>query len=510
MIQEIYARILAGEDLRASLIELKRQLKEKDSGAQRGSGAQNAALFCEICGGNYDPVMKCLADPDPKVRKNAADVLGILRVQEAADVLMDAYRVEDTLYVRPDYVNALASLDCSEYLDEFRVRLDELTAYDAPEDEKKHVQAEISALRELLLSKEGLKKHTFTGYSRTNSVILTTIPAFRELLAGDLPFKKRMRPDGVELSVSDMNVVLECRYWNEMLFPAACSGGEEFLKGLFAEAEEIAGELSGSDLMDILTENHRGAPPFYFRVGVTGAMTREEKSLLAKRAAQAIESDFAGKLINSASHYEAEIRLAADREGRITPYLKLFTIPDDRFRYRRYHVAAGMKPFVAAGLIGLAKPYLKDHAQILDPFCGAGTLLIERRFAGPVRSAYGIDTFGEAIEKARRNAQIAGVPVNYINRDFFDFTHDYLFDEIITDLPNPVGDREETDAFYGAFLEKSTELLTERGRIFCYTGETGMLKKHLRLNGGYRMLAEFPIMERSKTSLFILEKKKES
>ena len=39
-----------------------------------------------------------------------------------------------------------------------------------------------------------------------------------------------------------------------------------------------------------------------------------------------------------------------------------------------------MNQHMAAGLLALAKPYLKEHAQILDPFCGVGTLLIERRF----------------------------------------------------------------------------------------------------------------------------------
>ncbi len=197
--------------------------------------------------------------------------------------------------------------------------------------------------------------------------------------------------------------------------------------------------------MEILNKNHSGREPFYFRVGVKGALSREEKNTLAKQAGAAIGQAFSGSLLNAPSHYEVEIRLSADREGMLTPYLKLFTLPDNRFCYRRYHVAAGLRPFIAAGLIGLAKPYLKESAQVLDPFCGVGTLLIERRYAGPVRSAYGVDTFGEAIEKARKNAQIAGMPVNYINRNFFDFAHDYLFDEIITDMPDPAGDRAETD-----------------------------------------------------------------
>ena len=29
-------------------------------------------------------------------------------------------------------------------------------------------------------------------------------------------------------------------------------------------------------------------------------------------------------------------------------------------------------------IVALAEPYLKENAQILDPFCGVGTMLIER------------------------------------------------------------------------------------------------------------------------------------
>ena len=92
-------------------------------------------------------------------------------------------------------------------------------------------------------------------------------------------------------------------------------------------------------------------------------------------------------------------------------------------------------------------------AQIMDPFCGVGTMLIERNKLVPAREMYGIDLFGEAIAKARENTQNAGGRIWYINRDFFDFTHDYKFDEIITDMP-PRGKKtkEEQDAFYARFF----------------------------------------------------------
>ena len=164
-LRKLYDNICAGRELRPSLIELKMQLKAEDNRRQFGA----------VCGGNYDPVMKCLADEDPKVRKNAAAVLGLLKLQESVDVLMDAYLAEDQLFVRPEYVKAMAGMDCGDYLDDFRERLEELSACDAPENEKKHIRAEMHELQELLLAKGGWKKHAFTAVSYTHLTLPTIL-----------------------------------------------------------------------------------------------------------------------------------------------------------------------------------------------------------------------------------------------------------------------------------------------------------------------------------------------
>lgn len=491
MMKKIYTDICAGTDVRANLIELKKQLKTQ----------QGQEKFWLVSGNNCDAIMKCLVHEDPKVRKNAAAILGMLHTPDAVDVLVDAWMEEDTRFVREAYITALANLDCEEYLPEFHRKLEELSAYDAPENEKKHVQAEIHALTELLLRKEGLKKHAFVWNQRVNTVVLTTLPAFRDLLAQEISSKKTLLKAGVRTETADLEELLSIRYWQELLFPIKCS------TKLPAEPKAMAQTLKESDLMEILTENHAENHPFYFRVGIMGAKTQEEKSETAKRMAAAIEEAFAGQLINSSSHYEVELRLFYDAAGQIRPFLKLYTISDNRFRYRRYHVAASMKPFVAAGLMALAKPYLKEYAQVLDPFCGVGTLLTERRFVAPVRNSYGIDTFGEAIEKARANTKIAGMQANYINRDFFDFVHDYPFDEIITDMPAGNLSREDLDEIYRRFFQKAPEVLTEHGRVICYSKEQGLFKKYLRLHPEFRMLQEFEIMPKGSAYLFILERK---
>ena len=115
--------------------------------------------------------------------------------------------------------------------------------------------------------------------------------------------------------------------------------------------------------------------------------------------------------------------------------LRLFSIKDERFAYRKEYVAASIRPDLAATLVRLSADYLRSDIQTLDPFCGVGTMLIERLKYADVHPAYGIDIFGEAVNKARENAKLAGAKINFINRDYFEFKHKYRFDEIITNMP---------------------------------------------------------------------------
>jgi len=68
--------------------------------------------------------------------------------------------------------------------------------------------------------------------------------------------------------------------------------------------------------------------------------------------------------------------------GSCFPVLSFHTLPDKRFVYRKNAIAASIHPSAAALMMELASPYLKEDAQIMDPFCGVGTMLIERDTPG--------------------------------------------------------------------------------------------------------------------------------
>ena len=139
----------------------------------------------------------------------------------------------------------------------------------------------------------------------------------------------------------------------------------------------------------------------------------------------------------------------------------------------------------------LAKPYLRTDAQIMDPFCGVGTMLMERNIAVAAREIYATDIFGDAISYGRENADMAKCNVHFIHRDFFDFSHDYLFDEMITNMPvRGKKTREEMEELYTRFFAKIPEHMKSDGILILYTNEVGYVKKQLRLHKEFVLLQE--------------------
>lgn len=181
---------------------------------------------------------------------------------------------------------------------------------------------------------------------------------------------------------------------------------------------------------------------------------------------------------------------------------------DQRFSYRKHTLAVSIRPEQAALIAALARPYLKEHAQVLDPFCGVGTMLIERDFVKPAGVMYGVDLFGEAISGAWENTALAGKNVYYVKRDFFDFTHKYLFDEIFTNLPvRGKQSREEWDEFYRKFFQKAGELLKSDGIMVLYSDQDGLIKKQIRLQKKWKLINEYDMDGTERFSVYIIGRK---
>ena len=199
--------------------------------------------------------------------------------------------------------------------------------------------------------------------------------------------------------------------------------------------QDNAGEIiAASKLRTMLQQLLDGEAPYRFRIDWKGLP--EEHKPASKAIGYALEEASKGAFQNVPSDYEVEIQFQIRKDGTLAPFFRLPKMEVERFAYRKEAIAMSTAPYAAATIVALTKQYMKRDAQIIDPFCGVGTLLVERNRRVKAREIYGVDIYGDGIRSARVNAEAAGVQVNFINRDYFDFQHDYLFDEVITEFPD--------------------------------------------------------------------------
>lgn len=493
MIRALYNQVKDGQEVRKSLIALRAELKEN----------KNLQAFRYYLAGDYTVLLELLSDEDAKVRKNVALVLGCLGNKEFLNPLFDGYEQEKTLFVRSAYLIAIRELDYRSVLPKIKKIKLQLEENQIKEEEKKHRNEEISLLTELVIAVEGQKTHTFTGYDVPNKIILLTNRNFKKITLEQLEEETaKTFQAGVLLRTENLKKVLTIRTYQEILFLL------EGRTSVSRQPKEASQQLIESGIVQYLEERHKEDAPFYFRIEIKGKMDLKEKGNLIKKLAAELEEKTKRRLINSGSHYEIEFRLVENKEGTFHFFLKFYTIEDIRFSYRQEVSAASMRPANAALVVALAKPYLKEKANVLDPFCGVGTLLIERHKAIEAGSLYGVDIFGKTIEKARVNTEIAHMIVHYINRDFFQFKHEYLFDEIITDMPMAKGIEKELELkqLYKRFFLKAKEHLHEGGIMVIYTHNKSWIEQYVSKDW-YTILECFEISKLEGTYLYIIKKK---
>lgn len=482
--EEPILSIINNDNLRNALITIKEGINN--------NGAVDSLKNTK--GYSADLWIGLLKNEDAKVRKNTAIIMGALQEEGFSDVLFKAYEEENTLFVKAAYLEALVNYDYKQYGEALTTRMKELSEGTHEENEVKHIAAELKILRKMFPGEKKHKRHVFIGTKSPIRVVLTTkkdlIPTVHNKVEATGGFSDvKSIFCGVAATITDFAVVKKLRVYKELLIPI--NGMKVMTKA------ELLSKLVGGNLMDLLDTLHRPSDaPFYFRITA--------KDLDVATIGAKLEAMSGGRLVNSASDYEIEVKLIKGKDDKIIAFLKLYTMADNRFSYRAHHVAASIHPSNAAVIVEMAREYLKKGATILDPFCGVGTMLIERNKLVNAKYMYGTDTFGKAIEGARGNSLMAGAEVNYINRDYFDFTHEQFFDEIISNFPE-LKDRQEADDFYGRFFDKTESILKSGGVIIMYSGEKNLIKKHLRLNKKYKLLREFVFNEKEDKNVFVIE-----
>lgn len=497
MIREAWEQIVQNQEVRQKLSKIRQELKVKG----------NVEELLRIVDGHEQTLNMLLNSEDAKTRKNTALLMGDLGKQDYLKPIYEAYLREEQRFVKSSYLTAIGKLDYSEYVIDLKARLLYLSKSEVTVENQKHHMEEMRELSSLIIRMEGIETHKFIGWDRSYDIILLTNRNFADITRDELEMlepnaKTKVTNVGLTARVENLYWIQKIRTYQELLF---------IVKGMKTcpmDPLEMAKMVIKSELLDLLKKSHKGEAPYYFRVEMKSKRALDEKSSFVKKLSSQIEKLSNRKLINTTSDYEVELRLIENKEGEFNILLKLFTLKDERFSYRKEVIPTSIRPVNAALTIALAKEYLKKDAQILDPFCGVGTMLVERHKSMAAHTMYGLDIQEDAIVKARINTEAAGQIVHYINRDFFRFEHEYLFDEVITDMPFELGRITEDDVFhiYRLFFHKVVEHLKEGGLMILYSRNRELVEEMATRNS-FCILKEYEISKIEGTYVFILQYK---
>ena len=491
LIQE-FDSIKAGIDVKSNLLIFKDKLKSQVS----------HGLSTDAMSGEYGVFTALLDDEDPKIRKNAVQILGLLGNSAAFDDIYKAYLKEETNYNKSAYIKAMSALDYLPHIEELTQLYNALKNEEVTEDNRKHRIEELHAFSLMLL--EQLPDHSFTGHELVNEFVLLTNRNFKGITVkelGRIPHKEFTA--GVMVKTKQLDYVLNnVRTYSELLFKP------DDITDVSAQPEEAARELIAAGLTDYIQARISSSDsPIAFRVDYK-TQDIKKKSDFEHRISSELEYLSKWQLINSTGSYELELRFIDSAAGRPIVLLRFCMLKDRRFDYRRMTLPVSMKPSLAALLMQLGHDYFKDNAAVCDPFCGCGTMLVERDRLMSTRIMYGIDIFQDAIKAAAVNIQAAGLKskTELVTRDFFDFRHDYRFDEIVTDMPFVTGQKASADieAIYRKFFNKLPSVMEEEGHLFIYSRNRSLLRKYA-LEAHVRIIAEYEISKVEGSYFYILQ-----
>jgi tRNA (guanine6-N2)-methyltransferase len=155
-------------------------------------------------------------------------------------------------------------------------------------------------------------------------------------------------------------------------------------------------------------------------------------------------------------------------------------LSDDRMRHREYktaHRPASLRASSAAALAWLSEP--REDDVVLDPFCGAGTILIERAHMGRYSMLLGSDRDSAALAAARVNVGVRYKPIQLENWDAGALPlGDASVDKIVTNLPWGLryGSHGENRKLYPLWFREFARVLKSGGILVMLTAEWRLMR----------------------------------
>ena len=380
-----------------------------------------------------------LAISDAKARKTASVLIGLAAPNECAQKLAGALKTEQTRFVRPSLILALGNTDNPTKF---------LRDYSIEPGEAKHVREEETALKKALASARPRPQSVVL--SLPDTVTITSV--HKKALLAEL--------DDLSVSHAPNRVIDDAFDITASALPALrCYGDALYYIGTLHEPATAA------KLLDSF-----GCRGLAYRVEA-GRLPSDQRRDIIKQVSTAL---FTHGYIDNPSAYSFEIRVVKNA-------LFFSPLADARFAYRVRSLPASINPAVAASIIRLILPYMRPEADVLDPFCGSGVMLIERALR---MSAYIADRCryrGRCdTGRNRQPKRKAVISISLLLKTRYPrLQSDGQYDEIVSNMPFGirVSDHKSNMSRYTVhFFDKLDTLLRPGGFAFLFTQEKKLLR----------------------------------
>ncbi|HLK88158.1 MAG TPA: methyltransferase domain-containing protein [Candidatus Binataceae bacterium] len=227
-----------------------------------------------------------------------------------------------------------------------------------------------------------------------------------------------------------------------------------------------------------LTPGSRAGRRLRFRVIARVVGEREFRRLDFQRAVERGIADRADHSWRPAGE-EAEVEFWATLID--SEFFLAVRLTDERLRHRESKVAhrpGSLRPSVAAALCWLTQP--AAHDCLVDPMCGAGTILLERAHMGRYAMIAGFDRDPDAIAAARENIGPRYRPVGIARGDAIRLPlRDGAASHLVTNLPwgTQYGSHGENRRLYPRLLAEFARVVRPGGRIVMLTAERALMRE---------------------------------
>lgn len=163
-------------------------------------------------------------------------------------------------------------------------------------------------------------------------------------------------------------------------------------------------------------------------------------------------------------------------------------------RARVEHAAASLNPTVAHAMCRISEP--EEGQTVVDPMCGAGTILIERSRLAPPGLLLGGDLFAKPLESAGVNLDANAVRGALVQWDARNLPLPRRsVDRVISNLPwgRRIGSHRVNRHLYPGMIRELSRVLRPEGTAVLLTQEKGLLTRLVSRQRGLEIVRQLPL-----------------